>query len=88
MLVHFFADGMFGARQTIGMPQMFGTNELAIPFGTASVKYAHLLVFTQSALVEQTTPGSSQLSDTGQNISSIVYGALRIHVALDNLSIC
>jgi hypothetical protein len=67
------ATGQSG-RSLLGTGLMpVGTSSYIIPADTRFLTYTHLVVFTHSALVEQTTPTFLKLSDTIASVGNISF---------------
>ena len=53
-----------------------GTNVYAVLSDTDSTGKSHIVVYTKSVLVEQTTPASLALTDVSKSVSAVSFGDL------------
>ena len=53
-----------------------GTNVFAVPPDTNSAGKSHIVVYTKSALAEQTTPAALALTDVSKSVSAVSFGDL------------
>ncbi|CAE8611043.1 unnamed protein product [Polarella glacialis] len=60
-------------RSQIGQEVLEGTNDIALASETSLASFSHVLVYTKSSLVEQTTPVALKLVDQGATVSNITF---------------
>eukprot|EP00928_Gymnodinium_smaydae_P018052 TRINITY_DN16876_c0_g4_i1.p1 TRINITY_DN16876_c0_g4~~TRINITY_DN16876_c0_g4_i1.p1 ORF type:complete len:6319 (+),score=1016.24 TRINITY_DN16876_c0_g4_i1:2009-18958(+) len=60
-------------RSQVESPVALGTNVFAIPPETPTAAHVHIVVYTQSWLVEQTTPVANAFNDTASRVSNISF---------------
>ena len=69
----YLSDGLGGAaRLQVVDDVAMGTNEL-MPSEMPLVNFTHLVVYTQSSLVEQTTPASFVFNDIESRVTNITF---------------
>ncbi|CAL1130808.1 unnamed protein product [Cladocopium goreaui] len=70
----YFATSFSGSsRSQLGGPQGPRSKALTLHADTAKLEFSHLLVYTESALVEQTTPVGVAISDLGVSASNLSF---------------
>ena len=57
----------------IGSPISVGTNRINLVENTALGSFTHLVVYTKSSLVEQSTPGPVAIADVDSSVSSVAF---------------
>jgi len=62
-----------GSRSQIGIPIAVGTNKAELLADTAKASFTHVLVYTKSSLVEQTTPDALPIADTNAPPTSVAF---------------
>ncbi|CAE8581857.1 unnamed protein product, partial [Polarella glacialis] len=69
--VAFATDTSGLGRSELGSLQPVGTNQLDAPANTALAGSSHLVVYSRSALAEQTTPANLAISDSAPLVSNL-----------------
>jgi hypothetical protein len=69
----YLAMDALGAHRSIVQVTPVGTNQGVVPADTQLEPYSHLVVYTRSVLVEQTTPVATTLSDNAAVVSNVVF---------------
>ncbi|CAE7192730.1 unnamed protein product, partial [Symbiodinium sp. KB8] len=80
-LVYFGEDGLGWARSQLHQALPKGINMLPLLPDTPKRNYSHVLVYTRSTLVEQTTPASSRLLDEAPVVRNIRFPDLDLDAA-------
>jgi WD40 repeat protein len=73
--VVYLAEGPAGEGRVILIDGTVPANqtEVFIPVGTAKKNFTHVLVYTKSTLVEQSTPLAADINDTDAMVSSVLF---------------
>ena len=70
-------------REQIGLHVSAGTYLTDIPIKTHCAAFTHVVVYTQSSLVEQSTPVALAFSDTNPSVSNVSF----VDYDLDNFEV-
>ncbi|CAJ1372391.1 unnamed protein product [Effrenium voratum] len=70
----YLANSSYGAfRAQLGAPLGAGLAETAVPVDLAQEFHTHIVVYTRSVLVEQSTPVAAQISDTSSDVQNVTF---------------
>lgn len=72
-LTYFAEDQVGGGRWLLGSPVPAGTNTITVPVDFTLGNFTHVVVYTRSSLVEQTTPQWFLINDTNSSVRDIVF---------------
>jgi len=70
--IYFATDTLGLTRSSVGAA-VVGGNSISLPANTPYHSHTHLLVYSQSAIHEMTTPSFAFLSDVAESVSQIVF---------------